>query len=106
MEIRHVSPKELTSMSGNDLDDCDVDRVESLEESLSEQGYDEWEPMLVVGDDYRVVNGRHRTIASRRVGLDEVVVLHVTECELDELRDECGDDYERMTTVAEYRLEG
>ena len=106
MKIRHPSPSDLTSMSGNDFDDCDEQRVESLVESMEAQGYDEWEPMLVVGDDHRVVNGRHRAIASQRVGLDEVVAIHVTEDELDELRGECGDDFEQMTAIAEYRLEG
>lgn len=106
MEIRQVGTDELSSMHGNDFDDYDEHRVERLVDSMESQGYDDYHAMLVVGDDYRVANGRHRTIAARRVGLDEVTVLHVTECEFDDLRDACGDDFEQMTEAAFFRLEG
>lgn len=84
-----INPSELDS---NRLRDTTLDpnRIEKLARSMDEHGFkDDW-PVVVVGEEKAVVDGRHRIAAAKQLGL-EVVTLTMTWEEFDEFEAECVD---------------
>lgn len=97
-----VKTATLTGYRHNRFDTADPNRVNALVDSMLDKGYDDWHPIYVCGTE--VINGRHRSIAARRVGIKEIPAIAIDEDELDEILEDAGRDYERASVIIAYRI--
>ena len=79
LEIVYLPPGDLTPYENNTRKHSETD-IEAIKRSILEDGFND--PIGIVGDDNKIVEGHGRQIAALELGLDEVPCIrldHMTE---------------------------
>jgi hypothetical protein len=76
-----LDPERCTELDIHPLADADPERVSQLAQKLFSEGY-RGEPVVTVGKDHAIVDGRHRVLASRENG-NLVPVINISEKQYD-----------------------
>lgn len=95
-----IQTASATGYRGNRFENADPLRVAELVEAMLAEGYDQYQPVIVV--DGAVANGRHRVLAALAAGIDEIPAIVVDEERFLQILEECDDDLERASIVVEY----
>lgn len=85
-EVKNVKVSDLTQdrRHGNDWCKAKEDRIQELADDMETRGFDEQEPIIVSGS--KVVDGRHRVLAAKRAGIEEVPAIIPTNDQMHSIR--------------------